>query len=147
MRISDWSSDVCSSDLSHSRFQEVPFDEAGEWRVMHVWAVANQKGGVGKTTTAAALGGLLADRSARTLLVDMDPHGSLTTYLGFDADAAGAGVYALFRACVDEGQAAADESMMCKTAIAQLWLMQSSQSEGRRVGNECVSTCKSWWAQ
>src|SRR3546814_1160962 len=107
MRISDWSSDVCSSDLSHSRFQEVPFDEAGEWRVMHVWAVANQKGGVGKTTTAAALGGLLADRSARTLLVDMDPHGSLTTYLGFDADAAGAGVYALFRACVDEGQAAA----------------------------------------
>src|SRR3546814_2325480 len=56
----------------------------------------------------------------------MDPHGSLTTYLGFDADAAGAGVYALFRACVDEGQAAADESLIRKTASEQLWLMPSS---------------------
>lgn len=93
---------------------------------MNVWAVANQKGGVGKTTTAAALGGLLADRSARTLLVDMDPHGSLTTYLGFDADAAGAGIYELFRACVDDAQAADDESLIRRTAIEQLWLMPSS---------------------
>src|SRR3546814_18566161 len=128
MRISDWSSDVCSSDLSHSRFQEVPFDEAGEWRVMHVWAVANQKGGVGKTPTAAALGGLLADRSARTMLVDMDSHGSLTIYLGFDAAAAGGGFSALFLACADEWQASADAAPFPNTALAPFWLRPSSHT-------------------
>ncbi|GAP66760.1 cobyrinic acid ac-diamide synthase [Mizugakiibacter sediminis] len=65
---------------------------------MRVWAVANQKGGVGKTTTTVALGGLLAAAGARTLLVDMDPHASLTSYFGFDAEALPGGVYDLFRA-------------------------------------------------
>ena len=93
---------------------------------MPVWAVANQKGGVGKTTTAAALAGLLADGSARTLLVDMDPHGSLTTYLGFDAEAAGPGVYELFRARVGDAAAADDDTLIRQTAIDRLWLMPSS---------------------
>lgn len=65
---------------------------------MRVWAVCNQKGGVGKTTTAANLAGLLAARGARTLLVDLDPHGSLTSYFGFPPEAVTAGVYDLFRA-------------------------------------------------
>jgi chromosome partitioning protein len=49
---------------------------------VRVWAVANQKGGVGKTTTAVALAGLLAERGERVLLLDLDPHGSLTSYFG-----------------------------------------------------------------
>jgi chromosome partitioning protein len=53
---------------------------------MDVWTVANQKGGVGKTTTTVALGGLLADQGQRVLLVDLDPHTSLTAYFGLDAD-------------------------------------------------------------
>ena len=44
---------------------------------MKVWTVANQKGGVGKTTTAVTLGGLMAAGGHNTLLVDLDPHGSL----------------------------------------------------------------------
>ena len=52
---------------------------------MRVWAVANQKGGVGKTTTTVALGGLLAEQGKKVLLVDLDPHGSLTSYFGYDA--------------------------------------------------------------
>ena len=46
-------------------------------------AVANQKGGVGKTTTTQAIGSALADRGERVLLVDLDPQASLTTSLGF----------------------------------------------------------------
>lgn len=53
---------------------------------MRVWAVSNQKGGVGKTTTAVTLGGLLAERGERVLLLDLDPHGSMTSYFGYDPD-------------------------------------------------------------
>lgn len=65
---------------------------------MKVWAVANQKGGVGKTTTAVTVGGLLAQRGKRTLLVDLDPHGSLTSYFGHDPDGMERSVYSLFQA-------------------------------------------------
>jgi chromosome partitioning protein len=66
---------------------------------MHVWTIANQKGGVGKTTTVAALGGLFAAADERTLLVDMDPHASLSHY--FRLDEQQAGLYQLF---TGEGQ-------------------------------------------
>ena len=56
---------------------------------MVIIAIANQKGGVGKTTTAAAMGAILADHGRRVLLVDMDPQSSLTYTLGI-APAAGA---------------------------------------------------------
>ncbi|MBV2096235.1 MAG: AAA family ATPase, partial [Candidatus Thiodiazotropha sp. (ex Codakia orbicularis)] len=60
---------------------------------MKVWTVANQKGGVGKTTTTVALGGLLSQWGMRTLLVDIDPHGSLTSYFRYDPDALDESVY------------------------------------------------------
>ncbi len=63
---------------------------------MKVWAVANQKGGVGKTTTAVTLAGLLAQQGHETLLVDFDPHGSMTAYFGYDPDNIEDGVYRLF---------------------------------------------------
>lgn len=53
---------------------------------MHVWAVANQKGGVGKTTTTVSLAGLLREQGHRVLVVDLDPHGSLTSYFKYDPD-------------------------------------------------------------
>ncbi|WP_397459365.1 ParA family protein [Pseudomonas asplenii] len=53
---------------------------------MRVWAVANQKGGVGKTTSSIALAGLLAEAGKRVVVVDLDPHGSMTSYFGYDPD-------------------------------------------------------------
>lgn len=52
-----------------------------------VYAVANQKGGVGKTTTAVNLAACVAKRGAQTLLVDLDPQCNATTALGGEADA------------------------------------------------------------
>ncbi len=64
---------------------------------MRVIAVANQKGGVGKTTTAITLGTLLAQRGRRVLLVDMDPQGSLTSYFRYEPEQMQKGVYEIFR--------------------------------------------------
>ncbi|MES9942836.1 MAG: ParA family protein [Candidatus Thiodiazotropha sp. 6PLUC2] len=64
---------------------------------MKIWTVANQKGGVGKTTTTVSLGGLLAQWGLRTLLVDIDPHASLTSYFRYDPDGLEESVYSLFK--------------------------------------------------
>jgi len=65
---------------------------------MRVWAVANQKGGVGKTTTAVSLAGLLAEQGKKVLLVDLDPHGSMTSYFGYDPDELEHSCFDLFQA-------------------------------------------------
>ncbi|MBU0983680.1 MAG: AAA family ATPase [candidate division Zixibacteria bacterium] len=56
-------------------------------------AIANQKGGVGKTTTAVNLSSCLAAAEQRTLLIDMDPQANSTSGMGIDRDNNGMSIY------------------------------------------------------
>ncbi len=53
---------------------------------MKIWTIANQKGGVGKTTSVTALSGVLAEQGKKVLMLDCDPHASLTSYFGLDSE-------------------------------------------------------------
>ena len=92
---------------------------------MRVWTVANQKGGVGKTTTSIALAGLLAEAGKRVVVVDLDPHGSMTSYFGYDPDALEHSNYDLFlhKGLVPDGLTA---QLLLPTSNEQIALLPAS---------------------
>lgn len=93
---------------------------------MNIWTVSNQKGGVGKTTTAVSLGGLLASQGKRVLLLDLDPQGSLTSYFRLNPDSMGHSVYSLFEAQANKTQIEFLETLLQATGVNGLSLMPAS---------------------
>jgi chromosome partitioning protein len=84
-----------------------------------VYAIANQKGGVGKTTTAVNVAACIAEAGYETLLVDVDPQGNATTGLGIERNGAG-GLYEVLGGDVPALDAARP------TAVDHLWLLAST---------------------
>ncbi len=91
---------------------------------MKVWSIANQKGGVGKTTTAVSLAGMCVLHGSRTLLIDMDPHGSMTSYFGYDPESVQPSLYDLFQA--DQIGHGFTRSLIHKTSLQGLDLIPAS---------------------
>lgn len=105
---------------------------------MIIWTVANQKGGVGKTTTTVTLGGLLAERGYKVLLIDTDPHASLTYYFGVDSEELEISVYDLF---VRGNKISREEILqaLCPTMLPNLDILPATMAIAtldRSLGNK-----------
>jgi chromosome partitioning protein len=90
-------------------------------KAARVFAIANQKGGVGKTTTAINLATALAACGKRLLLVDIDPQGNATTGLGVARESIGHNSYDV----LVDGVAMAEAIM--PTQVPQLWVVPGAE--------------------
>jgi chromosome partitioning protein len=80
-------------DLSLQAVPAPPVGRPGRYRQATVLAIANQKGGVGKTTTSVSLAASMAEQGLRMLLIDFDPQGNASSGLGLRATPEDASIY------------------------------------------------------
>ncbi|MBM3709188.1 MAG: ParA family protein [Actinobacteria bacterium] len=100
-----------------------------------VIAIANQKGGVGKSTTAVNMAGYLGDLGYRTLIIDFDPQSNSTSGLGIERENIRLSVYDIIIGSEEP------QKVILKTSFKNLYIIPSSiQLAGAEV--ELVSTMK-----
>lgn len=104
---------------------------------MEILAILNQKGGSAKTTTAVNLGSALAEKKQRVLIIDIDPQGSASSWLGFRTPSKG-----LFTLFTENGSIA---DIVCNTEIPGLdivisspWLISADKALSGEVGAETI---------
>ena len=85
-----------------------------------VVAIANQKGGVGKTTTAVNLSACVAEAGKRVLLIDLDPQGNATSGVGVDHNRVEKSVYDVL---MDEVSV---QDAVCPTCVKNLYVLPSN---------------------
>jgi chromosome partitioning protein len=114
---------------------------------LQIIAVANDKGGVAKTTTAISLGGALAQMGHETLLIDLDPQASLTLALGIPPHKVKRGIADLLI------NTASPVSVSCETAVPGLDMIPSNddmrlaerflpiRADYRHILRKAVQTC------
>ena len=96
---------------------EVPPEPARDTRVV---SVVNQKGGVGKSTTAVNLGAAVAETGRKVLVVDLDPQGNASTGLGIEPARRQVGTYQVM------SQGIPAEEAILETVVAGVWAIPST---------------------
>ena len=109
-------------------------------------AIANQKGGVGKTTTAINLSACLAEAGQKVLTIDIDPQGNTTSGLGIDKNSVENTIYELILEEVNIKEAIIETEFENLSIIASNVNLAAAEIEligiNEKVDNQCYDYCR-----